>query len=161
MESDIDTMTRSLYCRGMAKSSDTTNPESASRGPRLSAEDKRQRDSYLREFIPAIVLFGILLAVVEVTVDANTPGAWLWVLLPVLPMIGVAAALYRAVQRADEYGRIVMLECMALGFGAAMITAMGLGFLGGIGVAWTFGGWLVFGAGMATWSVTLLVRGIR
>ncbi len=37
-------------------------------------------------------------------------GARLWVLLPVLPMIGVAVALYRAVQRADEYGRIVMLE---------------------------------------------------
>ncbi len=74
-------------------------------------------------------------------------------------MIGVAAALYRAVQRADEYGRIVMLECMALGFDTSMITAMVLEFLGG--VAWTFAGWLVFGVGMTTWSVVLLVRGIR
>ena len=82
-------------------------------------------------------------------------------LLPVLPMIGVAVALYRAVQRADEYGRIVMLECMALGFGVSMITAMGLGFLGTVGVAWTFGGWVVFGAGMTTWGLTLLVRGVR
>jgi hypothetical protein len=77
---------------------------------------------------------------VEIAVDEDTSGARLWVLLPVLPMIGVAVALYRAVQRADEYGRIVMLECMALGFGAAMITAMAIGFLGGVGVAWTFGG---------------------
>lgn len=69
--------------------------------------------------------------------------------------------MYRAVRRADEYGRIVMLECMALGFGVAMITAMGLGFLAGVGVVPTFGGWFVFGAGMATWSLTLLVRGIR
>jgi hypothetical protein len=145
----------------MTESRDTTTPEPDSRGPRLSAEDKRQRDSYLREFIPAIAIFGILLAVVEVSVDQNTSGARLWVMLPVLPMIGVAVALHRAVQRADEYGRIVMLECMALGFGVAMVTAMWLGFLGGIGVAWTFGGWLVFGAGMATWSLTLLVRGIR
>ena len=45
-------------------------------------------------------------------------------------MIGVAVALDRAVQRADEHGRIVMLECMALGFGTSMITAMTLGFLG-------------------------------
>ncbi len=145
----------------MGDSRETTTPAPASRGPRLSAEDKRQRNSYLREFIPAIAIFGILLAVVEVSVDENTSGARLWVLLPVLPMVGVAVALYRAVQRADEYGRIVMLECMALGFGVALVTAMGLGFLGGIGVAWTFGGWFVFRAGMATWSLALLVRGIR
>ncbi len=131
------------------------------RGPRLSAEDKRQRNSYLREFIPAIVTFGIVLAVVETTVDAGTPGARLWVLLPVVPMIGVAIALYRAVQRSDEYGRVVMLECMAIGFGVSMIVAMSLGFLGGIGVAWTYGGWLVFGAGMTAWSGTLLLRGMR
>ncbi len=137
------------------------NPQSlTSRRPRLSAEDKRQRNSYLREFIPAIVTFGILLAIVETTVDETTSGARLWVLLPVLPMIGVAFALYRATQRADEYGRIVMLECMALGFGVSMIVAMALGFLGAIGVAWTFGGWLVFGAGMTTWGLTLLLRGL-
>ncbi len=139
---------------------DTTTEEPA-RGSRLSAEDKRQRTSYLREFIPAIVIFGIVLAIVETTVDANTSGARLWVLLPVVPMIGVAVALYRAVQRADEYGRIVMLECMALGFGVSMIVAMALGFLGGIGVARTYGGWLVFGAGMTAWSGTLLIRGMR
>lgn len=133
----------------------------ATRGPRLSAEDKHQRNSYLREFIPAIATFGIVLAVVETTVDETTSGARLWVLLPVLPLIGVAVALYRATQRADEYGRIVMLECMALGFGVSMIVALGLGFLGGIGVAWTFGGWLVFGAGMTAWSMTLLIRGLR
>jgi hypothetical protein len=145
----------------MKNTPDTPTPQVATRGPRLSAEDKRQRNSYLREFIPAIALFGILQALVEINVDANTPGARLWVLLPVLPMIGIAVALYRAVQRADEYGRIVMLECMALGFGASMITAMALGFLGGIDVAWTFAGWLVFGVGMTTWGVTLIVRGIR
>jgi hypothetical protein len=144
----------------MANRHDTTTKASA-RSPRLSAEDKRQRTSYLREFIPAIVTFGIVLAIVETTVDASTSGARLWVLLPVVPMIGVAVALYRAVQRADEYGRIVMLECMALGFGVSMIVAMALGFLGGIGVAWTYGGWLVFGAGMTAWSGTLLIRGMR
>lgn len=138
-----------------------TNAAVEARGPRLSSADRAQRNSYLREFLPAIALFGILQAVIEITVDANTAGARFWVLLPVLPMIGVAVALYRAVQRADEYGRIVMLECMALGFGASMITAMALGFLGGIGSTWAWGGWLVFGAGMTTWGLTMLVRGIR
>jgi hypothetical protein len=56
--------------------------------------------------------------------------------------------------------RIVMLECMALGFGVAMVVAMGLAFLGTVGVACTSGGWLVFGAGTTTWSLTVLVRGI-
>jgi hypothetical protein len=144
----------------MAKQSGTTTPEPTARGPRLSAEDKRQRNSYLREFIPAIVTFWILLAIVQNAVDETTSGARLLVLLPVLPMIGVAIALYRATQRADEYGRIVMLECMALGFGVSMIAAMALGFLGTIGVAWTFGGWLVFGAGMTTWGLALLVRNL-
>ena len=144
----------------MVKRSDTTTLEATSRSPRLSAEDKRQRNSYLREFIPAIVTFWILLAIVQSAVDATTSGARLWVLMPVLPMIGVAIALYRATQRADEYGRIVMLECMALGFGVSMIAAMALGFLGTIGEAWTFGGWLVFGAGMTTWGLALIVRNV-
>ncbi|MEZ5295385.1 MAG: hypothetical protein R2697_03645 [Ilumatobacteraceae bacterium] len=98
--------------------------------------------------MPAIVAFGIVLAIVETTVDADTPGARLWVLLPVVPMIGVAIALYRAVQRADEYGRIVMLECMAIGFGGNG-RRHGARVPRGIGVASTYGGWLVFGAGMA------------
>lgn len=130
------------------------------RGPRLSAADKHMRNSYLREFLPALACFGVLQAIVEITVDETTSGASLWVLFPVLPLVGIAVALFRAVQRADEYGRIVMLECMAIGFGVAMIVAVGLGFLGGIGQHWSFGGWLVFGSGMTAWSGTLLVRGL-
>lgn len=142
-----------------------TDPIKAQRGntghePRLSAEDKRQRDSYLREFVPAIVTFWVLLAIVQNTVTETTSGARLLVLLPVLPMIGVAFALYRATQRADEYGRIVMLECMALGFGVSMIAAMALGFLGTVGAVWAFGGWLVFGAGMTTWGLALIARNL-
>lgn len=145
----------------MTNSSETAMSGPEVSGPRMSAEDKRQRNTYLREFVPLIATFGVLQAVVETTVDSTTSGARLWVLLPVLPMIGIAFALYRAVQRSDEYGRIVMLECLALGFGASMITAMGVGFLGGLGVVWTFGGWLVFSVGMAVWSGSLLIRGIR
>lgn len=130
------------------------------RGPRLSAEDKRQRNTYLREFLPAIVTFWILLAIVQSSVDETTSRARLWVLLPVLPMIGVAVALYRATQRADEYGRIVMLECMALGFAVSMIASMALGFLGMVGVAWTYGGWLVFGVGTTAWGLALVVRNL-
>lgn len=119
------------------------------------------RNSYLGEFIAAIAVFSIPQAAVETTVDLDTSGARLWVLLLVFPMIGVPVALYRAVQRPDKYGRMIMLGCMTLGFGVAMTTAMALGFLGGTGVAWTFGGWLVLGTGMSTWGTTMLVRAIR
>lgn len=145
----------------MKHPSSTTDTDTENRGPRLSAADKQMRNSYLREFIPAIACFGILQAIVEITVDENTAGARFWVLLPMLPMIGIAVALYRVVQRADEYGRIVMLECMALGFGVSMIVAMSLGFLAGVGATWAFSGWLVFGAGMTTWGGALIVRGLR
>ena len=43
----------------------------------------------------------------------------------------------------------------------AVSVPMALGFLGMIGVAWTFGGWLVFGAGMTTWGLALIVRNLR
>ena len=42
-----------------------------------------------------------------------------------------------------------------------MIAAMALGFVGGVGVAWSFAGWLVFGVGMTTWGAALIIRGIR
>lgn len=145
----------------MNEPNETTAIQQPARGPRLSAADKHQRNSYLKEFIPSIVTFWVLLAIVQNTVDSETSGARLLILLPVLPMIGVAVALYRAVQRSDEYGRIVMLECMAFGFGVSMIASMSLGFLAMIGDVWSFGGWLVFGAGMTAWSGLLLVRGIR
>ena len=60
----------------------------------------------------------------------------------------------------DRFGRGPLLSAEALGFGASMIAAMALGFLGMIGVAWTFGGWLVFGAGMTTWGLALFVRNL-
>lgn len=128
-------------------------------GPKLSAADRRQRNKYLREFVPAITAYAIILAVVVSTVDEATPGAEIWILLPLIPLIGAAVAIYRSVRRADEYSRLLQMEAMALGFGAAMIASLILGFVGIVGVALTFGGWLVFAAGMLTWALSLAFRG--
>ena len=120
---------------------------------KLSASDRRQRSQYLREFLPAMIAYSVLIAIVSGTVDEDTPAAEAWILLPLLPLIAVALAVYRSVQRADEYARLLQLEAMALAFGASMIAALALGLLGIVGVALSYGGWLVFAAGMATWGL--------
>ena len=133
-------------------------PTSGIDEPKLSATDRRQRNTYLREFVPAITAYAIVLAAVLVAVDEDTPGAAIWILLPVLPLIGVAVAVYRSVKRADEYSRLLQLEAMALGFGATTIASLILGFLGIVGAAPDYGGWLIFSAGMLTWALSLGLR---
>lgn len=129
--------------------------------PKLSAADRRERTQYLKEFGPAIGGYVVVLIAVLTLVDEDADGARVWYLLPVVPMVFAGLAVYRSVQRSDEYGRLVQLEAMALGFAAAMLAAVTIGFLGVTGVAWTFAGWLVFGAGMFTWALAVGLRGAR
>lgn len=136
-----------------------TDPTAGVDEPKLSAADKRQRSKYLREFVPAMTAYAVALAVAIGVVDEDTAAAEIWILLPVLPLVGVGIAIYRSVQRADEYSRLLQLEAMGLAFGVAMITALVLGFLGIVGVALTYGGWIVFAAGMVTWAVMAAFRG--
>jgi hypothetical protein len=127
--------------------------------PKLSERDKREAKRYLREFLPPMVTYGLVLAAVMIFVDQDSPSAKFWILLPVLPMIGVAVAVYRSLQRADEYARLLQVESMALGFGAACLGCLVFGFLGVAGVALTWSPWVIFGAAMATWGISLGVRG--
>jgi len=128
------------------------------REPKLSAADKRQRNHYLREFIPAMLAYVVVLLVVLPLVDDVTTAARFWVLLPLVPLVAVAVAIYRSVQRADEYGRLIQLESMALGFGAMILTSLTFGFLGIVGVALAFSGFLIFAAGMLTWALSIAFR---
>lgn len=139
--------------------SNRTEPTDEER--KYSTTDIRHRNIYLREFLPAMVGYGIVLAVVLSVVDENTSGARVWILLPVVPLALVAVAVYRSVQRADEYSRLLQLESMALGFGASILTALVFGFLGVVGVALTWSGWIVFAAGMLTWGLSLAYQGAR
>lgn len=126
--------------------------------PKWSETDKRERNRYLREFLPAMAAYAIILTIVISLVDEDTAGARFWILLPVLPMVAAALAVYRSVQRADEYSRLIQLESLALGFGVMIIASLVFGFLGVVGVALTYSGWLIFSAGMVTWGVTLGLR---
>ena len=94
-------------------------------------------------------------------VDESSPSAKYWLLLPIVPLLGVMVAVYRSLQRCDEYSRLVQLEAMSVGFAAALVTSLIFGFLGVAGVSTTYAGFVVFGAAMGTWGLTLGLRGIR
>ncbi len=129
--------------------------------PPYSEGDIRQRNRYLREFLPAMTAYGLVLALVLSQVDESSTWAPFWYVLPVVPMIGVAVAVYRSVRRSDEYARLLQLESMALGFGAAIIASLVFGFLGVVEVGLGWGPWVIFGVAMATWGISLGLRGGR
>lgn len=120
----------------------------------------RQRSGYLRDFVPAVVGYVVLLPITLTLVgeEVSTVGEWALVMLPVLPALWGVRAVVRQLRRLDEYQRLVQLESMAAGFGVAMVAAITLGFVGAGGAATVAGGWYVYGAGMVAWGVTLKLR---
>lgn len=120
-----------------------------------SIVDARNRSVYRRDMLPALVGYAVTLAVTLSLVgdEVDSTGEWILILLPIVPALWGVRAVARHLRRIDEYQRSLMLEAMAAGFGVAMVTAITLGFVGVAGVASTAAGWIVYGAGMATWAV--------
>lgn len=115
------------------------------------------KNAYLREFLPAIIGYGGVLATIVVIVDFDTAGSWKYAvaLLPVIPALWGVVAVGRHVQRVDEYQRLVLLRGLAGGFGVGMITAITLGFLAMAGLEASKAiPWLIYSAGMLGWLVT-------
>lgn len=75
---------------------DTTTP---SRGDRM-----RQR-SFLREFLPAMAAYVLVLVPVLTfgRLDGTQPWRFAWALLPVVPMAWLIRAVSRHLTRSDEY----------------------------------------------------------
>jgi hypothetical protein len=126
--------------------------------PRSSAGDRARARAYLRDFVPGIVGYVVVLLAVVTWGDLGGDSGWRfgWVLLPVLPMLWVVRAVVRHLRRVDEYGRLVLLRGLAGGFVVAMVSAMTVGFLeiGGLRLPPGGAGWSVYGAGMVGWLVT-------
>lgn len=115
--------------------------------PIYSNQDVLARNKYLREFLPFMLAYGVVLVATLSIVDEDTPGAAAWHLLPVLPLAGAMWAYFRQLQRADEYARQLQVTAMAIGFGIMLLTSTIFGFLaiGGVVVAWS--PWIIGGAG--------------
>ena len=128
-----------------------------------AAVDARNAAAYRRDFLPGIVGYGVVLAVVLSIVGQSVDSAvdWVLIMLPVVPALWVVRAVLRHLRRIDEYQRLLQYEAMAVGFGVAMVAALTLGFVGVGGYATRGTGWIVYGAGMAAWGVTAAVQGRR
>jgi len=125
--------------------------------PRWSTGDWVRARAYLREFVPGILGYGLLLAAVIAWggLDGGSPWRFLWAVLPVLPMLWVVRAVVRHLGRVDEYARLVLLRGLAGGFVVAMLAALTVGFLELAGLRLGHGGagWVIYSAGMAGWVV--------
>lgn len=125
--------------------------------------DARNRSAYHRDFVPGIVGYAVVLAVVLSLVGdrVDEPGEWALLMLPIVPALWVLRAVLRHLRRIDEYQRLLQLEALATGFGVAMIASLTLGFVGVGGVATRAAGWIVYGVGMASWGLVAAVQGHR
>ncbi|WP_337062821.1 hypothetical protein [Kineococcus sp. G2] len=120
-----------------------------------SRGDRARAHAYLREFLPAMAAYVVVLVAVLTwgDVDGDSPWRFLWALLPLLPVLAVARAVVRALRRSDEYAQLLQLRALAVGFAAAMLACAVLGLLGVTGLVVPAAPWLVLGAGMASWGV--------
>jgi cadmium resistance protein CadD (predicted permease) len=126
--------------------------------------ERETRGAYLREFIPSVAGYVVVLAGSLAVVGGDkvdSVGEWILVLLPIIPALWGVRAIVRQLRRIDEYQRMLQLESMAAGFGVAMVAAITLGFVGAAGTATIAAGWIVYTAGVLTWAVCVIVRGRR
>lgn len=127
--------------------------------PRMSEGDRDRLRTYHREFFPGILVYGVVVVATAIAVgdDPSMPKRLL-LLLPLLPALWSARAIARSLGRADEFERANQLEAMAIGFGAAMVGAMTVGFLGMHADPNRFNQvspWIIYSVGMIAWGLTL------
>ena len=123
--------------------------------PRTMSERTSAR-AYARDFWPGMVAYAVVLVATLTWGDLEGHSGWrfVWALAPVVPAAWLVRAVFRHVHRVDEYQRQLLLGSLALGFAAAMISAITLGFIAKAGLRFQDAPWLMFGAGMLGWAVT-------
>jgi hypothetical protein len=126
-----------------------TSKRDTSRGDRARAR------AYLREFVPGMVGYCVVLVLVLIfgDLDGTSPWRYVWAILPVLPLFLVLRAVSRHLRRVDEFQQHQLLQGLGIGFAVAMIAAVTVGFLGIAGLDMRLAGWIIFAAGMAGWIV--------
>lgn len=122
-----------------------------------SAAERASSAAYLREFGVSMALYFVALAAMLIWggLGSDDPARFAWVLLPVLPLLGVVAAVLRHLRRIDEFQRFVQLQGLSVGFGLAMAAAVTVGFLRFAGLDTGIDGWIVFTVGMLGWAAAM------
>lgn len=128
-----------------------------------SVGDRIRARAYLTEFGLAMAAYVVILAAVVTWggLDGDAPSRFVWALAPVLPAAWMLVAVLRHLSRLDEYQRGLLLRGLAVGFGAAMLASVTLGFLATAGWSPEATPWFVFGIGMGTWGVASMLVGRR
>ena len=128
-----------------------------------SRGDRARTRAYLRDFLPGIGGYLVVLALVVRfgNLDGSSPWRFLWAVLPVIPALWCLRAVARHIGRIDDYQQRLLLKGIGVGFGVAMITAVTVGFLGIAGMDTRLAGWTIFAAGMLGWVVGAAVSAKR
>lgn len=129
---------------------------------RSEGDRDRSRHFYL-DFIPAMLGYGVVLVAVVFfgQLDGNSNARFLWALLPVIPIVWVLRAVLRHLRRVDEFQQRLLLQGLGVGFAAAMLAAVTLGFLGIVGLDMRFAGWIIYVIGMLGWAIGQAVAAAR
>lgn len=119
---------------------------------------------YLREFGLAMLAYVVALPILIGLVDVETAGDWKYaaILIPVIPVLFGIRAFVRHLNRMDEMQRHLQHEALSVGFAAAIVTAVSLGFLNIAGLDLDGAEmWIVFVVAMLTWGVSAGIRTLR
>jgi len=128
-----------------------------------SRGDSARARAYVRDFVPGMVAYCLVLTAVVRLGDLGGSSHWrfLWALLPVVPMLWVVRAVARHLGRIDEYQQHQLLQGIGIAFAATMIAAISVGLLGIAGLNMRFAGLLVFGVGMTSWVIAAATLAAR
>jgi hypothetical protein len=130
---------------------------------KASVGDRARARTFHREFWPAMIAYGVLLAAAITwgDLDGPAPSRFVWALLPVLPIAWTAFTIIRHLRRVDDYQRLLLLQGLATGFVVAMLVSVTVGFLGVAGLELVGAGWIIYGAGMFGWLVAGSIASTR
>jgi hypothetical protein len=114
---------------------------------------------YLRELLGSIAAYAVVLVISIQLLTNNVGGAALRpviALLPMLPALGVIAAIIRHLKRIDELEQRIQLEALAIAFMGTAFLTFSYGFLENVGfphISW-FAVWPIMAV---LWLLGLLV----
>lgn len=130
---------------------------------RSTVSERRAARRYMWEIAAGAVGFMLVFLFLPAIVQAE-PGSALSVviaLVPVIPVGWIAVALIRHILRVDEFQRRIVIDSLAIGFGAAMLIALCVAFLSTAAISVSYPEWWVFIGGMATWGIAITVLSVR
>lgn len=120
-----------------------------------SLGDKQRKRAYLREFVPAMVLYIMAIGATSAIGRDTTPKKVLFLCATFVPVLLVAIAIFRHIRRLDDFEKLMIFRAMAIGFGLAMVTSIFFALASSAGLEFNpdLSAWAPFMIGMTAWGV--------